>query len=293
MYVRVKIPRRRWAIHGGQVLLVALGLVAATTAFRCPGPEPAATGGPGGSGGSGGSSGTMADASSSTGMCTAEIMNDPMNCGACGHACSTDHADVAMPPFCMAGQCMPLCMPPYVDVKHPQAPEPDDGCESQAKFVFVSEAVVIPSMMGGLQGSDGLCQTWASMSGAPPGTYKAWLSDSVSSAESRLTHNDGPYLRPDGMIVADNWGDLTDGSLDNPINVTELLMTLPLTPPAPVWTGTDPMGKSVGPNCADWTGGSTSQGIIGTAGAVGADWTILPNANSCFNENVHLYCIQQ
>lgn len=291
MYFRVKISRRTWAIRAGQVFLIGLGLVAATTAFRCPGPEPASTG-VGGTGGGGGAGGAT-DSSSSTGMtCDADLMTSVEHCGACDHACSDMNALPGMT-FCSEGQCVPLCGPPFFDLEHPQAPDKDDGCETRAKLVFVSQATVIPSMMNGLPGADGLCQMWAMSAGVPPGTFKAWLSDSSKPAEMRLTHHDGPYIRSDTQIVADDWADLTDGSLKVGIDWTENHTPLPATGANPVWTGTDQAGKAIGPNCNDWTGGSAMDGIIGNAGAIGPDWTILPNPNSCFNENVHLYCIEQ
>lgn len=290
MYVRVQIPRPTWAIRGGQVLLIGLGLVAATTAFRCPGPEPAATGA-GGAGGSGGA-GATTDSSSSTGTptCDADLTKDVLHCGACGHACSNEHALPGMT-FCNQGQCVPLCPPPFFDIEHPQAPEADDGCETQGKLVFVSQAPTPPNIMG-LQGADALCQGWATEAGVPPGTFKAWLSDSTTSAASRLTHHDGPYIRPDAQIVADNWADLTDGSLKVGIDMTEFHMPLPVTATNLVWTGTNEMGDKIGPYCNDW-GVTSMDGVVGVAGAVGPDWTKAANPNSCFNENVHLYCIEQ
>ena len=40
-------------------------------------------------------------------------------------------------------------------------------------------------------------------------------------ARDRMTHNAGPYKLPTGVVVAENWNDLTDGTLHHAINVTE------------------------------------------------------------------------
>jgi hypothetical protein len=79
-------------------------------------------GGPGGSGGGGaGGSGGMIDAG---GMpdCSPDLMNDPANCGQCGHVCSYANAN----PVCMFGTCqMGACLPGYVDLDHSDT----NGCE--------------------------------------------------------------------------------------------------------------------------------------------------------------------
>ena len=74
------------------------------------------------------------------------------------------------------------------------------------KIVFLSPHIYSPNL-GGLAGADATCQTLAENAGLQ-GTYRAWLSDSTISAAQRLTHNKGPYVRTDGVIVAHDWDDL-------------------------------------------------------------------------------------
>lgn len=289
------LSKRTAALSGPPLLLGALCVVLSTAAFRCPGNEPAA-GDDGGAGGAGGSTVTSAanmDASSSSGPCVEDIMNDILHCGACGHACSNDHALPGMT-FCSEGHCIPLCEQGYADLKHPIPPAPDDGCESSAppppKMIFISKAIVFVSMMNGIAGADALCDQYGQAIGAPPGIFKAWIGDSMNSPSMRLTHSTGPYLRPDGLPVANDWIDLTDGSLLNPPNVTEDLQVLPN---GDAWTGADQNGNSVGPNCGDWLTPGTQTGITGHASDTTAGWTIAATPSSCLRDDVHLYCIEQ
>lgn len=104
--------------------------------------------------------------------------------------------------------------------------------------------------LGGLAGADAVCQNDADLEYLP-GTYKAWLSDSTTSAASRLTHAIGPYLLAgrgaSGVKVADNWTDLTDGTLDNAINEDQ--NPGQDTKRHFVWTGTNADGSSTFANC--------------------------------------------
>ncbi|MBN2191261.1 MAG: hypothetical protein JW751_00455 [Polyangiaceae bacterium] len=60
------------------------------------------------------------------GACTADTASDSLNCGACGHPCSTDHASSAS---CADGLCVPTCSGEYFDCHAPAPPYADDGCE--------------------------------------------------------------------------------------------------------------------------------------------------------------------
>lgn len=59
--------------------------------------------------------------------CEFPTSTDPMNCGACSHACSKNNATDVV---CTAGSCVPSCQPGWRDCAAPAAPAPDDGCES-------------------------------------------------------------------------------------------------------------------------------------------------------------------
>lgn len=122
--------------------------------------------------------------------------------------------------------------------------DPALGCP---KLVFVT-STVRKGNFGGLAVADTQCQQLAEAAGLP-GNYKAWLSDSTTSARDRLTHASVPYIRVDGVKIADDWTDLTDGSLDAPIKLTELGVSVNTL----AWTGTDEYGGKIGTNCSDWT----------------------------------------
>jgi hypothetical protein len=146
--------------------------------------------------------------------------------------------------------------------------------------------------LGGLTGADDICQVRASAAGLP-GTYKAWLSDNTSTPSTRFVQSTGPYRRIDGVIVADNYADLTDGSLDAAINVTEIGATI--SADVETWTSTKFDGtRAASGNCDQWT--SPLSGIFtatfGSATTSNTTWTEKDLTSTC-NEPRRLYCFQQ
>jgi hypothetical protein len=57
---------------------------------------------------------------------------------------------------------------------------------------------------------------------AGPGLFRAWLSTDLASPADGFLKSDVPYVRLDDVQVAADWQDLIDGTLDAPINVSEL-----------------------------------------------------------------------
>jgi hypothetical protein len=160
-------------------------------------------------------------------------------------------------------------------------------------LVFLTSTVQ-QGNLGGLAGADAICQQRA-QAASLPGTYKAWLSDSTQSPATRFVQSPGPYRRVDGVTVANNWADLTDGTLAAPIAVAEngtvfadaLLRS---------WTHTLANGTAGGvvPNdhCENWTSPSdTDFGNEGRVVDINSTWTVF-GSGSC-NNNFHLYCFQQ
>jgi Leucine-rich repeat (LRR) protein len=153
--------------------------------------------------------------------------------------------------------------------------------------------VILGEGKTGLEAADAICQALADDAPLPlPGRFKAWLSDSSTHASVRLTHSTVPYVRVDGVVVADNWDDLFDiDYIDAPINVTELNTTLS-GDNIYVWTATHNHGYSWGSNCGNWTvGTSPSEGRVGNATYDNYFWTNTLNS-LCSNDN-YLYCFQQ
>src|SRR5262249_25298259 len=168
------------------------------------------------------------------------------------------------------------------------------------KRVFVT-STTYDGNLGGLAGADAKCAARAAAAGLS-GTYKAWLSSSTTSAASRLTHATVPYKRTDGVTVANNWTDLTDGALAVQISHDEFGHEVDAA--GFVWTGTANDGSNLGgPPCCDWTC-NLSEGVIGITSPVsgptsiwtwfcfGYDGCPWPAFQSC-DQPLVLYCFQQ
>jgi hypothetical protein len=142
----------------------------------------------------------------------------------------------------------------------------------------------------GLAAGDAICQARASAAGlANTANFKAWLSGSATDAIDRLT-SDGPWVRPDGVKVADNKADLTDGSLFTAISQDE---TGIYWDNRAVWTGTFDTGIKTSDTCNDWTDGTNAfNGIFGTSTFAGNDWSGFTSSLSCDSTFVKLYCFE-
>jgi len=167
-------------------------------------------------------------------------------------------------------------------------------CGPLAKRVFVSEAAVSPNL-GGLNGADALCNSLAQTAGVP-GTYKAWLSDETTPAKTRLAHSSIPYVRLDGVVVASNFADLTDGSLLAPISITQNGTGVSgggFTVFA--WTGTTADGSTIaGRTCNSWMDGTNSFNAAACGpGSTNGGWTNAQNLGCAGFGSDHLYCLQQ
>ena len=279
--------------------LAAVALLA-SAAFRCPGPDPQAGEGAGlgGSGLGGGGTGGFGGAGGCTGTdCNGECVFldiDPMNCGECGRACSTDNT---FGPHCNGGICDSVCVSGFQNFTRPPAPEPDDGCETPGVRVFVTSDPV-SALFNGAAGGDIYCQSVALAAGLGP-NWVAWLSDSASSPSTIFVPWTVPYLLMDGTVVANDWTDLTDGSLQHGIDLDEHG-----APPsggggsgaAPpyfeVWTSTfiDGLADEGSNFCLDWTSQSeiTSSGF---AGASDESWTY-GNPQAFCDGMMRLYCFE-
>jgi hypothetical protein len=113
-----------------------------------------------------------------------------------------------------------------------------------------------------------------------------------------MDHSTVPYLRVDGVMVASNWADLTDGSLLAPIDVDETGQIVPAESKS-VWRntnsdGTPNTGGSDPPAPTDCAGWTTAEGDGWFADAYRVDqrWTALPSVMSC-DDSARIYCFQQ
>jgi Protein of unknown function (DUF1554) len=167
-------------------------------------------------------------------------------------------------------------------------------CGPLAKRVFVTEAAVSPNL-GGLTGADAQCTSLAQTAGLP-GVYKAWLSDETTSAKNRLAHSSIPYARVDGVVVANDFADLTDGSLLAPINITQ--NGSPVSGggfTVFVWTGTTADGSTIaGRTCNNWTDATNAfNAASGGPGSTSGSWTNAQNLGCAGFGSDHMYCLQQ
>src|SRR5690606_254883 len=130
-------------------------------------------------------------------------------------------------------------------------------------IVFVTSEVYTGNL-GGIAGGDAKCQALADAAGLP-GTYLAWLgaSNPEVSPVTRFTKSPYPYVLVDGTKIADDWDDLVDGDIDNPISLDQWGLPPPLSvgitcngQQLAVYTGTSSTGDVVGSNCTSWTSSS-------------------------------------
>jgi hypothetical protein len=148
----------------------------------------------------------------------------------------------------------------------------------------------------GISGADTLCQNEASAAGLPnPTTFLAMLSTSTTPAASRfdMSAMSAPYVRPDGIQIADAPTVATGGALDSGIwqhadgsYVTEFA--------AQAWTGsTSPnvVGTSV-TTCQDWTThNGADTGSEGVSDVTDVWWN--SNMSTACGDSLSIYCLQQ
>ena len=142
----------------------------------------------------------------------------------------------------------------------------------------------------GIAAGDVICRARAQAGGlANASNFKAWLSDASVNAIDRLTSN-GPWVRPDGVKVADNKADLSDGVLFTAISQTE---TGTYVSPE-VWSGTENNGQlysRVNSTCNDWTTVQDfDKGVSGESSLSYTYWSKL--GFSLCSYNLALYCFE-
>ncbi|EJK51569.1 hypothetical protein THAOC_29247, partial [Thalassiosira oceanica] len=106
-------------------------------------------------------------------------------------------------------------------------------------------------------------------------TFKAWLSDRTASVSQRFDRDfdHAALVRTDGVRVANDWSDLTDGTLLGAIDRDEFGNTGGANS---AWTNTDTGGnaRGVDRDCNRWrTAASTGSSRIGTVSQTDSRWT--------------------
>lgn len=141
--------------------------------------------------------------------------------------------------------------------------------------------------LGGLAGADAICQGLAAAAGLPAAaSFHAWLSGTGVDALDRFSY-DGPWIRPDGVRIANGKSDLADGALRAPINVTEVGVYLDNYAS---WTGTLADGSGTGSDCADWSSSDDADSAdFGSVNSADATWTYLTSAGC--SSSYRFYCL--
>jgi hypothetical protein len=157
------------------------------------------------------------------------------------------------------------------------------------KLVFVSSTAVVANS-GSAAAFDSICQTFADTRNLA-GAWKAWVSDASSSPSSRFAHATVPYRLLDGSVIANNWNDLTDGSLAHAIDVLD--DGSHAAAELQVWTGTTAAGGVANGTCANWTQASMSLiadfGVTDRTDDGWSDWQL----QYCNAPSMHVYCFEQ
>jgi hypothetical protein len=171
------------------------------------------------------------------------------------------------------------------------------GHSSTGKKIFVTSVSGSGNLYtwadsGGLTGiaaGNHICQARASAAGfANAAHFKAWLSDSTIDARDRIT-SDGPWVRLDGVKVADNKADLIDGKLFTAISMTETNVYGGYL----AFTGTYNTGTKAFSHCSNWTSSvSTDDGYRGLASDAGNNWSYFDSYHACGITSSRLYCIE-
>lgn len=236
--------------------------------------------------------------------CETNLMSSSAHCGACNKDCGTEpNANGS----CVEGTC--ACSPGYADCTD------EAGCETAtdanaahcgecgrecssgtcvagqcAMRAFVTSETFYGNF-GGLAGADQKCQALADAANLG-GKFRAWLSDSNTPIAARFPPSQGPYMRVDGVLIANDSSELAlGGTLQNPISVDETGAQAPASVSPYAWTGqgTDRFGDVS--YCDDWTSNSTdASGLIGTFTSV-EDWQNTLVAADC-SIQMHLYCFE-
>lgn len=152
---------------------------------------------------------------------------------------------------------------------------------------FVS-SVTYDSNLGGIAGADAKCAQLASDAGLP-GTFLAWISDGVTDPASRFVRSATPYVATvDNTVIANDWADLTDGTLDFPITYSEYGVIVSDS----VFTNVNPDGttKDATNHCNGWGAGGTNANLGRSIYSSGL-WTNYQTAACGTSERI--YCFEQ
>lgn len=108
--------------------------------------------------------------------------------------------------------------------------------------------------------------------------------------KDRLTQSATYYQLIDGTRIADDWADLTDGTIQAGINLDDEGVEFPGS--LFVWTGSESDGDAEVSTCNGFTSkAGTDTGASGFTADTNLDWT--NGASRACDRQARLYCIEQ
>ena len=200
-----------------------------------------------------------------------DTQTDPKNCGACGNKCINSH--------CTAGVC-------------------DHVVFMSSYMYFVDFGETDAGATDPLAAADTACNTLAQQSSLS-GTYKAWLATGSDSPATRFTKSTTPYVLPDGTtVVASSWTDLTKGTLQHAIDLSEQKLTDNDLATRRTMTNVALDGTIANPSldCSGWTSKSANASpTIGDSKVATGEWTKMATPDQTWTcaLQYHIYCFQQ
>jgi hypothetical protein len=229
--------------------------------------------------------------------------------------CGCENGWASVGGVCVTDPCMGVngvlpCVPPDPDrcrVLEDGTPEcycPEGsvsgatGCYETDPRAFVTSVLLSGGEIAGLDSADALCNILAA-GGELGGDYVAWLSTADGPAAARLGEG-GPWRTWDPeltlwtRLVAQDLSDLTDGSLQSPMDRTEVGAAVDAG--CQVWTGTvedgSPMASGLfAGDCDAWTSGEAGHfSLSGLCTSTDASWTAWSPAQC--GKSYRLYCLE-
>lgn len=146
--------------------------------------------------------------------------------------------------------------------------------------------------LGGLEGADRICRNQAAEADLKDAdTYKAFLSETGTSAFDRFNWPDLPWARLDGVLFAGDLPTLIDQGSETSLNHTPSGTYIGREYG---WSGTESGGTPSADNCNDWS--EAGDGISGTAMPInhaGSNWGINTSSGSwpCDPPIGRLFCL--
>ncbi len=144
---------------------------------------------------------------------------------------------------------------------------------------------------GGIAGGDAICQQEAD-DASLIGVFAAWLSADDVDPLSRFNFSSVPYKLVDGTIVANDWNDLTDGSIRAHFALDAFG---DYWGSDEVWTNTDRFGAIISSEAIECCRDFTSKGAMAQVGITydrTYEWTEYYFAFPC-ETPARIYCFQQ